>query len=99
MAIGIPYLVELRVNFRQMKNALLSFGLMLIPFLAAAQISSSDSLEVFDYSEPRDFEIGGITTSGAFFSDENACRIVSCVNSCVVVASHPMLRITRWIIV
>ncbi len=31
-----------------------------------------DSLPIFDYTQPRDFEIGGISVQGAEFSDENA---------------------------
>jgi len=32
----------------------------------------SDTVEVFDYSTPSEFEIGGITVEGANYSDENA---------------------------
>lgn len=31
-----------------------------------------DSLPIFDYTQPRDFEIGGISVQGAEFSDKNA---------------------------
>lgn len=37
-----------------------------------AQTTAFDSLEVFDYSEPQEFEIGGVTVAGANFSDDNA---------------------------
>ncbi|MEL6943247.1 MAG: POTRA domain-containing protein [Bacteroidota bacterium] len=40
-------------------------------FSLSAQ-TASDSLEVFDYSEPKEFEIGGVTVEGADYSDENA---------------------------
>ena len=54
-----------------MKYLLLMGTLLLLPFWMAAQ-PASDSLEVFDYSNPQEYEIGGITVSGAFFSDDNA---------------------------
>ena len=59
-----------------MKYLLLSWSLLLLPFCLAAQ-SASDSLEVFDYSNPQEYEIGGITVSGAYFSDDNAIIGVS----------------------
>ncbi|MEL7427523.1 MAG: hypothetical protein AAFN81_31320, partial [Bacteroidota bacterium] len=31
---------------------------------------TSDSIPPVDYQEPQDYEIGGITVSGAYFSDE-----------------------------
>ena len=37
-----------------------------------AQESATDTLPLYDYSEQKEFEIGGITVSGAEFSDENA---------------------------
>ena len=40
-----------------------------MPATAIAQ-ETTDSLEVFDYSNPKDYEIGGIKVSGAFFSDD-----------------------------
>lgn len=48
----------------------------LLPILGAAQ-SITDSLDVFDYSTPKEYEIGGITVNGAYFSDENAVIGVS----------------------
>lgn len=42
-------------------------------FGASATQAQTDTLPpVIDYSEQRDFEIGGIKVTGAFFSDENA---------------------------
>ncbi len=37
-----------------------------------AQGGGLDSLEVMDYSEQQEFEVGGIKVSGAFFAEENA---------------------------
>lgn len=46
--------------------------------LATAQTTSDSlDLEVFDYSNPQEYEIGGITVAGAFFSDDNAIIGVS----------------------
>lgn len=39
---------------------------------AVAQESATDTIPLYDYSEQKEFEIGGITVSGAEFSDENA---------------------------
>ena len=36
-----------------------------------------DSLPVFDYSEPKDYEIGGVTVVGADFTDPNALISIS----------------------
>lgn len=40
-------------------------------FSLSAQLAV-DTTEVFDYSEPKEFEIGGVTVEGANYSDENA---------------------------
>lgn len=54
-----------------MKNNLLLFCFIcLCPFLLGAQ--EVDTLDVMSYTEPKDFEIGGITVVGANFSDDNA---------------------------
>ncbi len=42
-----------------------------MPFALKAQVVS-DSLPVLDYTEPVDFEIGGVKVIGAQYSDENA---------------------------
>jgi len=34
--------------------------------------AQTDTIPVLDYSDPRDFEIGGIVVKGAEFSDDNA---------------------------
>ena len=44
--------------------------------LATAQITL-DSLPVFDYSEPKDYEIGGVKVVGAEFTDANALISIS----------------------
>ncbi|GJM33079.1 MAG: outer membrane protein assembly factor [Saprospiraceae bacterium] len=47
----------------------------LIPVFAAAQIA--DSITIYDYDEPKDYEIGGIKVTGANYSDDNAVIGVS----------------------
>lgn len=49
--------------------------LMLLPFFGMAQVN--DSLPVLDYSNPSEYEIGGITVTGAIFSDENAIKSIA----------------------
>ncbi len=51
-------------------NLLLFCFFCLCPFLVGAQ--EADTLDVMSYTEPKDFEIGGITVVGANFSDDNA---------------------------
>ncbi|MCO6478495.1 MAG: outer membrane protein assembly factor BamA [Phaeodactylibacter sp.] len=51
--------------------ALITFCSFLIPFYTFAQ-SDTDTIPVLRYSEPRDYEIGGIKVIGADFSDDNA---------------------------
>lgn len=48
---------------------------MLLPFFGMAQVN--DSLPVLDYSNPSEYEIGGITVTGAIFSDENAIKSIA----------------------
>lgn len=50
--------------------------LFFAPQSIVAQVVS-DSLPVLDYSEPRDFEIGGIKVVGAQYSDENAITSIA----------------------
>lgn len=45
-------------------------ALLLLSTASFAQ--TTDTLPVFDYSKPKDFEIGGVKVTGAYFSDENA---------------------------
>ena len=47
----------------------LVWTLLLVPFVLSAQ--TSDSLTIMDYSQPRDYEIGGVTVTGAEYSDDN----------------------------
>lgn len=47
--------------------------LLLTPLLLQAQ----DDLPVLDYSEPQDYEIGGVKVTGANFSDENALKAIA----------------------
>lgn len=42
-----------------------------------AQAQNTDSIPVFSYAEPKDYEIGGITITGASYSDDNAIIGVS----------------------
>lgn len=46
------------------------FGVLLTPIISTAQVA--DSIPVFNYGEPKDYEIGGLTVTGANYSDENA---------------------------
>ncbi len=41
------------------------------------QAQDADSIPVFSYAEPKDYEIGGITITGASYSDDNAIIGVS----------------------
>ena len=56
-----------------MRIILLCLGCLLLgsPALLRAQTDSLE-LPVFDYSEPQEYEIGGIKIEGAFFAEENA---------------------------
>ena len=59
-----------------MKRLHIYLAFFLLPLLVSAQIST-DSIELYDYTQTQEYEIGGITVSGAFFSDENAIIGVS----------------------
>ncbi|CAH0999032.1 Outer membrane protein assembly factor BamA [Neolewinella maritima] len=57
-----------------MRNILLCLGCLVLfgsPMVLHAQTDSLE-LPVFDYSEPQEYEIGGIKIEGAFFAEENA---------------------------
>ncbi len=57
---------------RSFQNILIvSILTLAFPAFQFAQ-TTSDSLSILDYSNPVDFEIGGIKVSGATYSDENA---------------------------
>ncbi len=62
-------------------SALIRFAVLLIGltvgFNATLQAQEDDNLEIFDYTDPQDYEIGGIKVTGAFFSDETAVIGVS----------------------
>lgn len=52
------------------------FGLLfLTPFFLQAQIG--DTLKISDYSEPKEYEIGGVKVTGAQYSDANAIISIS----------------------
>ena len=58
-----------------MRITLLCLGCLLFGFshaLRAQEVTDSLALPVFDYSEPQEYEIGGIKIEGAFFAEENA---------------------------
>lgn len=56
--------------------SLFAFVSLIIPIFAVAQ--STDSIPtVFDYSNPKDYEIGGIKVTGADYSDDNAIISIS----------------------
>ena len=52
-------------------GCLLLFGLS-TPLRAQEEVTDSLELPVFDYSEPQEYEIGGVKIEGAFFAEENA---------------------------
>lgn len=52
------------------------FASLILPAGLGAQVIT-DTIDVFDYTNAKEFEIGGIRVSGAFFSDENAVIGVS----------------------
>jgi outer membrane protein insertion porin family len=58
------------------RNILLLLAIAVLPILASAQVADTIP-PVFNYGEPRDFEIGGIKVTGATFSDENALKSIS----------------------
>ncbi|MDX1667702.1 MAG: POTRA domain-containing protein, partial [Saprospiraceae bacterium] len=53
----------------------LILGSVLSPSLLSAQ--STDTIPILEYSDPADYEIGGITVTGADFSDDNAIISIS----------------------
>ena len=58
-----------------MRITLLCLGCLLFGFsssVRAQEVTDSLTLPVFDYSEPQEYEIGGIKIEGAFFAEENA---------------------------
>ncbi|WP_420457998.1 outer membrane protein assembly factor BamA [Neolewinella sp.] len=59
----------MRINFLCL-GCLLLFGFS--NPLRAQNVTDSLELPVFDYSEPQEYEIGGIKIEGAFFAEENA---------------------------
>ncbi len=65
-----------RTNSALIRFAVLLIGLS-VGFNATIQAQEDDNLEIFDYTDPQDYEIGGIKVTGAFFSDETALIGVS----------------------
>ncbi len=59
-----------------MKKILFVLCSFFVVLLAKAQ-TSTDSLPVFEYDKPKDYEVGGITVVGANFSDDNAIISIS----------------------
>lgn len=58
------------------RNFLAISFLAFLPFLASAQVADT-IFPIFDYGDPKDYEIGGIKVSGAVFSDENALKSIA----------------------
>lgn len=58
-----------------MRHILFAFLCTILPILLTAQ--TPDSVKIFDYSNPQDYEIGGIKVTGANFSDDNAITSIS----------------------
>ncbi len=55
-----------------MKNISYHFFILILSTLIASPLAAQVNEALFDYSEPKDYEIGGIKVTGAEFSDENA---------------------------
>ncbi len=57
-----------------MRNFFYKLPFLFFLFLGTSNAlqAQTDSIPVLDYSDPRDFEIGGIVVTGAEFSDDNA---------------------------
>ncbi len=60
---------------KRMKNIFFISLILLIPFVAHTQ--SNDSIPVFEYTTPKDYEIGGVKVTGAEYSDDNAIISIS----------------------
>ncbi len=60
---------------KRMKNIFFISLILLIPF--AARTQSNDSIPVFEYTTPKDYEIGGVKVTGAEYSDDNAIISIS----------------------
>lgn len=55
----------------------LAFCLLFPAFSGIAQISLSSDQSVFDYSKPKEYEIGGITVTGIKYLDQNVLIMLS----------------------
>jgi outer membrane protein insertion porin family len=62
---------KLRVFSAATAASFFALSFLLSPLALWAQ-SPADTIPVFDYSQPKDYEIGGIQVTGAKFSDANA---------------------------
>ena len=60
-----------------MKNINYRFLIVCMSFLLALPAVAQVDDQVFDYSEPKEYEIGGVKVTGAEFSDENALINIS----------------------
>jgi len=60
----------------KIKNILFLILFSFASFLSRAQVADT-LFPVFNYGEPRDYEIGGIKVTGAVFSDENALKSIA----------------------
>jgi outer membrane protein insertion porin family len=77
--VSIFYGTSLKITTTQefdMKYCWTLFVVLLSLHHLSAQ-SAFDSLQVFDYSQPQELEIGGVEVSGATFSDDNAIISIS----------------------
>ncbi len=65
---------SLLIDWNIMRNFFYKLPFLFFLFLGASYAlqAQTDSIPVLDYSDPRDFEIGGIVVTGAEFSDDNA---------------------------
>lgn len=55
-----------------MRKKIFTLWILLLPIFALAQENAADSLQIIDYAKTGDYEIGGVTVTGAEFSDKNA---------------------------
>ncbi|MDB3887426.1 hypothetical protein N9344_00575 [bacterium] len=78
------------------KKQFLIFILLLLPFFMVAQFSLNNDIENVDYSNPKEFEIGGITVSGSKHFDERSVIALSglAVGDMITV---PGMKITKAI--
>ena len=61
----------------KLKHRLCAFALLFLSFTASAQIRLGDDLSEIDYTNPKEYIIGGITVSGVQYLDHNVITMLS----------------------